>query len=398
MSWEVKPLGDVCPIVSRRSSHFAGVRAYYSTGEVGTEGELGTPQFVDFKNKPSRAGWMPVIGDVGFARMKGTQKVVLVDDQLEGALFSTGFCFLEPSAAVHPRFLFYYCTSSSFQEMKDSIAGDGIMGGAGNTEVSRISFAFPSLKDQAQIVSKLDAAVEALAEAQGNTERNLANADGLFSAYLDAAFKEGASKWAWSSIGDVCDVLNGFAFKSGDAITSSGTQVVRIGNLYRNTLDLSRSPVFYPDSFATEYQNYLLKEGDIVMSLTGTVGKTDYGYSVRIPPSSGTLLMNQRLMKIAPKDEAILNRAFLLYYLLSPSFLTELYKTSNGTRQANLSSRTIQELQVPVPPLQEQLRVAANLEVIQTQSKQLETTYQQKLTELAGLKKAVLGAAFRGEL
>jgi len=58
-------------------------------------------------------------------------------------------------------------------------------------------------------------------------------------------------------LGDLCDFLNGFAFKSVDVVAESQTQLVRMGNLYGNQLALDRSPAFYPDSFATEHSRYV---------------------------------------------------------------------------------------------------------------------------------------------
>ncbi|MBK7112920.1 MAG: restriction endonuclease subunit S [Flavobacteriales bacterium] len=68
----------------------------------------------------------------------------------------------------------------------------------------------------------------------------------------------------------------------------------------------------------------------------------------------------------------------------------------HGAAQQNVSTKEIAEVELSVPPLKEQQRVLDALRELQIKSDELETTYQQKLSELAGLKKAVLGAAFRG--
>jgi hypothetical protein len=84
--------------------------------------------------------------------------------------------------------------------------------------------------------------------------------------------------------------------------------------VFFDQLDLDRSPVFYPDSFATEHSRYLLEEGDIIMSLTGTTGKEDYGLAVRIPDCGHTLLMNQRIMKFDAIRHDIIDDGYLLHY------------------------------------------------------------------------------------
>jgi type I restriction enzyme S subunit len=200
------------------------------------------------------------------------------------------------------------------------------------------------------------------------------------------------------SIDDVCNLLNGFAFKSGDAVTESQTQLVRMGNLYGNALNLDRSPIFYPDSFAVDYERYLLKEGDLIMSLTGTTGKEDYGYAVRISDPGHQLLMNQRIVKFDLINMNFVTADYLFYYLRSRVFLDILYPTANGTRQANLSSVTIKTLPIPLFPITEQKRKVRALDEMANESQRLEAIYQQKLTALDELKKSLLHQAFTGQL
>ncbi len=341
---------------------------------------------------------MPEVGDIGFARMKGTKKVILIDEGLCGSLFSTGFCFIEPSHQVLPRFAFYFITSDEFQDAKDSAAGDGIMGGIKNSDAESIAIPVPPLADQQRIVGVLDEAFAGLATAQAHAAQNLENARALFESHLQAVFTQRGPGWVEKTLGDVCDFLNGFAFTSGDAVPESQTQLVRMGNLYGNRLDLDRSPVFYPDDFAAEYSRYVLAEGDIIMSLTGTTGKEDYGFAVRIPDCGHILLMNQRIMKFDAIRQDIIDDGYLLHYLRSRCFLDVLYPTANGTRQANLSSVTMKTLPLPLPFLSEQKRVVTQLDALSAETQRLESLYRQKQAALEELKKSLLHQAFAGEL
>jgi type I restriction enzyme S subunit len=171
-----------------------------------------------------------------------------------------------------------------------------------------------------------------------------------------------------------------------------------MGNLYGNQLNLDRSPVFYPDSFAIEYSRYVLAQGDIIMSLTGTTGKEDYGFAVRIPDCGHTLLMNQRIMKFDAIRRDIVDDGYLLHYLRSRCFLDILYPTANGTRQANLSSVTMKLLPVPLCSLNEQKVIATKLDALHQETQRLATLYTRKLAALEALKKSLLHQAFSGEL
>ncbi|WP_290600099.1 hypothetical protein [Anabaena sp. AL93] len=111
----------------------------------------------------------------------------------------------------------------------------------------------------------------------------------------------------------VLNLFNGYAFKSTDAIESSNTQLIRMGNLYQNKLDLERKPIFYPDSYAQKYSKYVLQEGDLIISLTGTSEKEDYGFIVKISKTNKKLLLNQRVARI-DIILADVNHDYILYF------------------------------------------------------------------------------------
>ena len=289
-----------------------------------------------------------------------------------------------------------------FIEDEIKAAGEGC---GGQTELAKsvlansFTVAYPiSIVEQQRIVAILDEAFEAIAAARANAEQNRQNARALFESYLQSVFSQRGEGWVEKPLGNICDFLNGFAFKSSDVVAESQTQLVRMGNLYGNKLDLDRSPVFYPDSFATVYSRYVLEEGDIIMSLTGTTGKEDYGFAVRIPSSDSSLLMNQRIMKFDAIRRDIIDDGYLLHYLRSRCFLDLLYPTANGTRQANLSSVTMKLLPVPLPALKEQQAIAVTLDRLHEETQRLESLYQRKIEALDELKQSLLQQAFSGNL
>jgi type I restriction enzyme, S subunit len=259
-------------------------------------------------------------------------------------------------------------------------------------------FPLPPLPQQEQIVATLDKAFAALDTAKANAEQNLKNAKELFESYLQNVFENKGDNWEDSTLGKMCGFQNGFAFKSEDSVDSSNTQVVRMGNLYQNKLNLERKPAFYADSLVKELGKYLLEENDLIISLTGTTGKEDYGYTVKIPEIERNLLLNQRIAKFIIKDENVMARDFLFRFLLSRVFLDELFKTAKGTRQANLSTETMKNLPISYPPLKEQREIVGKLDLLSSETGKLEAIYTQKIADLEEMKKSVLQKAFSGQL
>ena len=264
--------------------------------------------------------------------------------------------------------------------------------------INELPISVLNLEEQKRIVAILDQAFADIEQARAKTEQNLKNARELFESYLQQVFSQRGEGWVEVPLGSVCNFQNGFAFKSKDAVGSSNTQLIRMGNLYQNILDLNRKSVFYPDNFSDEYEQFRLKEGDMIISLTGTVGKEDYGYTVEIPATDKNLLLNQRIAKITDIDDDKLDQRFLLRVLRSRIFMDELYSTANGTRQANLSTTTMKEILIAIPRRDKQIELCREFDDLEMESLKLAKIYRKKLLDLDELKKSILQKAFSGEL
>jgi type I restriction enzyme S subunit len=101
---------------------------------------------------------------------------------------------------------------------------------------------------------------------------------------------------------------------------------------------------------------FILNKGDIILSMTGTAGKRDYGFAVQINIEEKVFL-NQRVCKFL-FQEAKIDKDFLLNVLHSELYLTKLYESVTGTKQANLNSDNILEIYVPFPIIDEQKRIS----------------------------------------
>ena len=400
--WQIKTIGDVCDLMNGGTPK-TGVPEYWDGAHRWiTPAEMGkrlNPYVSDTERK---------ITDLGLrdssARMLPPNSVILSSRAPIGHLVintepmgtNQGCKGLIPRSQIETKFLYYYL--SSIVDLLNSLGTGATFKELSGGKLKEVTVPVPTLAEQQRIVGLLDDAFEGLATAKANAEKNLQNARALFESHLQSIFTQRGPGWVEKPLGDLCDFLNGFAFKSGDVVAESRTQLVRMGNLYGNQLDLDRNPVFYPESFATEHSRYVLEEGDIIMSLTGTTGKEDYGFAVRIPDCGPNLLMNQRIMKLDAIRHDVIDARYLLHYLRSRCFLDILYPTANGTRQANLSSVTMKLLSVPLRSLKEQKAIAANLDDLRQETQRLARLYERKLAALEALKKSLLHQAFTGQL
>lgn len=404
--WRMEKIGDVCQLMTggtptrSNKTHFEGQIPWLVSGDI-HRGEIFecAGRISDSGMKASNAKMLPInsvmIALNGQGKTRGTVALLRTPATCNQSLVSI---YPTHPDELLPEFL-YANLHGRYQEIRQMTGDSGNdRRGLNMILIRNIEIPIAPLPEQKRIVAILDEALEGIAAAKANAEKNRQNARSIFESQLQSVFTERGPGWVERPLGDLCEFLNGFAFKSGDVVAQSQTQLVRMGNLYGNQLDLDRNPVFYPDSFSAEHSRYVLDEGDIIMSLTGTTGKEDYGFAVRIPICSHALLMNQRIMKFDALRRDIIDDAYLLHYLRSRCFLNILYPTANGTRQANLSSVTMKLLPIPLRSLQEQRAIAATLDSLQEETHRLARIYERRLVALDNFKKSLLHSAFSGEL
>ncbi len=169
--------------------------------------------------------------------------------------------------------------------------------------------------------------------------------------------------WEMVELGDVAKVQGGFAFKSSDMNKDGNVQVIKIGNVQDRFFDTQKSPSFLNNDFYDKYENYKLFEDDILISMTGTAGKRDYG-NVCLVDKEGQFLLNQRVGKIVPTQKILNN---YLYILLNQDFVKDNFYASatGGIRQGNISNKQIESIKIPLPPLEVQEQIVAEIEAEQ---------------------------------
>lgn len=159
--------------------------------------------------------------------------------------------------------------------------------------------------------------------------------------------------WEWCRVGDICDILNGYAFKS-DKYVESGINVIRISNVQDGKI-INKDNKYVSLAMEKEIEDYMLQEGDLLMSLTGNVGRVGL-----LPKSMLPAALNQRVACLRLKDESI--KPFLLWYLQSPVFRERCESSGHGMAQLNISTEWLKQEYIPLPPLAEQQRIVAKIE------------------------------------
>ena len=270
-------------------------------------------------------------------------------------------------------------------------------------------FPLPPFHEQRRIVRRVESLFTKLDEAKEKAQAVVDSFEIRKAAILHKAFTgELTAKWreehgvrmeSWEKrrINELARPRAGYAFDS-KKFSNTGYQVVRMGNLYGETLDLFRKPVFISEDDVDDsiLNRALIKDGDILITLTGTKYKRDYGYAVCVS-SPNKLLVNQRILCLTPF--ACVERNYLLYYLKSNLFRDVFFSCeTGGVNQGNVSSKFVENIEIPIPTFDEQLEITTVLDRTLAHEQQAKEAAEAVLDQIDLMKKSILARAFRGEL
>lgn len=161
--------------------------------------------------------------------------------------------------------------------------------------------------------------------------------------------------WKTVRLGDVCEILNGYGFKN-EKYINKGIRIMRITNVQKGFVE-DKTPAFYSDTEKNNLKDYMLFENDLLISLTGNVGRVAL-LSKKFLPAA----LNQRVGCLRVKLENILNINFLFTFLNSEKFENDCIFSSRGIAQKNMSREWLKQYILPLPPLETQKQIAAVLD------------------------------------
>lgn len=187
--------------------------------------------------------------------------------------------------------------------------------------------------------------------------------------------------WLRIELKDVADILNGFAFSSSHFNNDGiGLPLIRIRDVIEG-----HTTTYYNGNYE---DIYLVNKNEI---LVGMDGDFNLGLWKSLPS-----LLNQRVCKISVKNDNYYDKQFLIYLL--PPYLKAINDATSSITVKHLSSKTLSEILFPLPPLNEQKRIADKIDELFSELdngiEELETA--QKKLEL--YRQSLLKSAVEGKL
>lgn len=382
--WEVRQLGDLVEILDTKRKPIT--KRDRNPGEFPYYGATGIVDYVDGYIFDEQ---LILLGEDGAKWNSGDQSAFIITGK---TWVNNHAHVLKPYRDVlDDQWLVY---NLNHQNLLSSVTGLTVPK-LNQGQTKKIPIPVPPLKEQKQIVAKLDQAFEVIDKAKANTAKNLENAKQLFQSKLNEIFSQKGNGWVDGVLIDVAKVVNGYAFKSGDFSTSNSIKSIKITNVGVGKF-VEEDDNYLPKEYSKKHQAVTISQGDMVLALTRTI--ISGGLKIaKVPESYDGALLNQRVAGIKV-DESLMLIPILHYFFQSKIVSDYVLSNVNTLMQPNLSIKDLKMMPIPIPPMSEQNRISLILENLQKQTQSLEFKYQQALESLEELKKSILQKAFDGEL
>ncbi len=291
MRWEMVRLREVCEIVggttpdTNKIEYWNGNNIWLSPidlPEIGAISKVNNSyrKITDLGVKESGLKILP-IGSLVFSSRASIGKIGIVEKPL---YTNQGFTNFIPNGKLNVKFL-AYALKVNLQKI-EKLGNSTTFKEVSRSALKDFQIPLPPLPVQQKIAAILDKA-DALRRADAALLKQ-------YEALGQAIFMEmfGSNNSTQFLKGrDVLKVLGGAAFKSTD-YCDDGIPLIRIGTINKGYFDKNQL-VYLPSGFEAAYSKYIVKPNDLLITLTGTIGKDDYGNIFRLSNNYSKAFLNQ---------------------------------------------------------------------------------------------------------
>ena len=310
---------------------------------------------------------------------------------------------------LNPKFVYFQLASTKVQsEIRKKASTTTNISNISTSKLAEIDFDYPSLPEQERIVAKieelftqLEAGTSALERVQAGLRRYKASVlkaavEGrlLPSGHGDAVSVPGElpEGWRWTTVGELSRKIQYGTSEKAD-LDSAGIPVLRMGNIQEGQLDFNNLKYLPED--APGVKDLVLDEGDLIFNRTNSaelVGKTAVYKSHHPRATFASYLIRAKLDDTTLPD-------YVSYYINSwygRQYIASVVSQQVG--QANVNGTKLANMPIPLPPLEEQRRIVAEVERRLSVAREVESVVEKALARSTRLRQSVLKSAFEGRL
>lgn len=394
MNWKKEPLGKICKTTSggtpsrkNQSYYQNGTIPWVKSGELENNIITTSEEFITEEGLLNSSAKIFPAGTLLIA-LYGATIGKLAFLEIDAAT-NQAVCGIFQNENVSLKYLYYYLLFQRPNLIKQGVGG--AQPNISQTILKKLEISYPdSITEQQRIVARIEELFSELDKAVGTLKTIKEQLDVYRQAVLVDIFSQ---EHPLRQLKEISVALSGFAFKSKNYTPDGKYTVIKIGNVKDGYLDFSRDKTRTNEVADRILQKYLLKQGDCLITLTGTRGKRDYGFVSMIERQTDYLL-NQRVAALR-FDTMIALPEFFRYYLSSLNYRNQFFKYETGNvGQGNVGIKALCEPAVPCPPLDTQKKIVDQISDRLSVCDSIEKTVDTALAQADAMRQSILKQAF----
>lgn len=289
---------------------------------------------------------------------------------------STEFHVMRCVSGVDAKFLLYFFKSEYFIRYGvNHFNGTVGQQRVGAQDIKDCLIPVPSVEEQVRIVAKLEDAFAEIDRAEKAYEELQTLAGVLRGQILQEAIQgklvpqlaeEGVveqigvapderpfeipKSWKWRALDEIFKFVD-YRGKT-PTKTTDGVRLITASNVRQGYVDHKRIEFISSEEYIDRQNRGISKKGDILFTTEAPLGNVALA-------DLDVYSAGQRVITLQTDSE---NKKLLMYFMLSPYFQKALKNNATGTTAQGIKSARLKKLMLPVPPVEEQARIASKVE------------------------------------
>jgi len=408
--WGASALDDSTLFTSTSSGleQYSGTKTYVPTAGVEGGQIVDDDGEITYENRPSRANLEIEEGNVLFAKMKDSVKVIKASEEItDSFIFSTGFVRVSTNDSANSELLKQILLSNKFNQNKDSLAIGSTQPAIRLSDLSALTVPVPPIQEQRkiatvlhnvdQVIQKTESIIKKLETIRRGTEQDLLSRGILGhgslrpeerTEYKSSWVGEVPKEWDVQPYAElISDSSVGIVVKPTQYYDKEGdVPILRSKDISRDGI-VSGGFEYMTQESHEENPNSQLYAGDII-----TVRSGEPGLSCVVPPEfEGSNCAD--LLISTPGEN--LDPHYAAMWINSRAGRKQIDRFQAGLAQKHFNLGALRKLRVAVPPISEQRRIIERVSSI-TESIDAEKRYKKRLKRLKrGLMQDLLSGTVR---
>ena len=376
---------DCVDIVGKAPKNFSGEKIYVSTGALDKNYiDFSQIEKINFASRPSRANLEVKADNIIFAKMYQTDKTLLIDEEKENYIYSTGFFAIRPKQQkITTKCLMYLIQSDEFIKQKDKYCSGATQKAITNEGLKKIEINIPPIEDQKEISERLDKVSELIEK----RKEQIKKLDLLIKSRFLEMFGDleiGTNLYPTKKLKELSTKISDGVHAKPEYM-DTGRPFLSVLNINKGEIDFDNCKFVSEEAYQNMIKSTYPQKGDVLYTKVGAT----YGIPAYVD-TDREFCLYVSVCLIKPKHDKI-NSRFLALQMKMPSIKHQADDRIKGIGVPDLHLNQISEFEIVCPPRELQDKFVDFAEKVDKLKKSVKTHLEKKKKKKKSLMQQYFG-------